>query len=226
MTQQTSQNNPQETNAAVPQTDKEINFQRQRQMYENQLAKEREEKSQMQAELQKYKQRPKDDDDEDDSDNEPYVDHKKLKKTVSQFGNQLKQETSTIVQQEVQKALAEERRQNWMKQNSDFQQVMSEETVQKFAQADPDLASTILEMPDTFERQKLVYRNIKALGLDKPVAKQPSIQEKIDANRRSPYYQPSGMGNAPYQSVGDFSEQGQKNAYEKMKELKNRLRLG
>ena len=216
-----------EQKGPVQPNDKEINFQKQRQMYEAQLAQEREQRAKTEAELQKYKQGPpRQDLDDDSDDSEPYVDHKKLKKTVNQFGQQMKQETSTIVQQEVHKALQEERRQNWLKQNPDFSNVMNSDVIQKFADADPELAQTILEMPDTFERQKLVYRNIKALGLDKPAVKQPTIQEKIDANRRSPYYQPSGVGNAPYQSVGDFSEQGQKNAYEKMKELKSRLRLG
>jgi hypothetical protein len=80
-------------------------------------------------------------------------------------------------------------------------------------------------MPEGFDRQKLVYKNIKALGLHKPAIKEPSIQEKIDANRRSPYYQPSGVANAPYSTVGDFSTAGQKNAYQKMQELKSKLRI-
>ena len=50
-------------------------------------------------------------------------------------------------------------------------------------------------------------------------------QEKIDANRKSPYYQPSGVGAAPYASAGDFSDSGQKSAYAKMQELKSRLRI-
>lgn len=163
---------------------------------------------------------------EEEDDSEPYVDHKKLKKTLSQFGQQNKQETADIVQQEVQKALSEERKQNWIKNNPDFNSVMESSTIQKFAEADPELAESILQMPDGFERQKLVYRNIKALGLDKPAPKQSSVQDKIDANRRSPFYQPSGVGSAPYHSAGDFSDNGQKNAYSKMQELKNRLRLG
>jgi hypothetical protein len=80
-------------------------------------------------------------------------------------------------------------------------------------------------MPEGFERQKLVYKNIKALGLHKPEEKAPSIQDKVDANRRSPYYQPSGVGSAPYAPVGDFSANGQKAAYEKMQELKSKLRI-
>ena len=80
-------------------------------------------------------------------------------------------------------------------------------------------------MPEGFERQKLVYKNIKALGVHKPEQKQPSIQDKVDANKRSPFYQPNGVGSAPYSSVGDFSAGGQKNAYEKMQQLKSKLRI-
>jgi len=90
---------------------------------------------------------------------------------------------------------------------------------------DPELAESILEMPEGFERQKLVYKNIKALGIHKPAMKEPSIQEKVDANRRSPYYQPSGVSTAPYSQVGDFSNTGQKQAYEKMQQLKSQLRI-
>ena len=82
-------------------------------------------------------------------------------------------------------------------------------------------------MPDTFERQKLVYKNIKALKLNQEPSAKPSVQEKIDSNRRSPFYQPSGTATAPYSGGGgDHSPQGQKTAYAKMMELKSRLRLG
>ena len=120
-------------------------------------------------------------------------------------------------------AITEERQNNWMKNNPDFQEVMSH--AEKFAQLDPELAETILEMPAGFERQKLVYKNIKALGIHKEKPRESSVQEKIDANRRSPYYQPSGVGASPYGNVGDFSPSGQKQAHDKMQELKNRLRL-
>jgi len=89
----------------------------------------------------------------------------------------------------------------------------------------PELAESILEMPESFERQKLVYKNIKALGLHQPKPKEPTIQETVDARRKGPYYQPSAVGAAPYHSAGDFSASGQKNAYDKMKELQARLRL-
>lgn len=142
---------------------------------------------------------------------------------MAKFGEQSKQQTQSDINQAVHQALKEERKQNWIKTNPDFYEVL--QNAEKFAQADPELAESILEMPEGFERQKLVYKNIKALGLHKPQVKQPSIQEKVDANRRSPYYQPSGVATAPYASVGDFSQGGQEQAYKKMQELKKQLRL-
>lgn len=203
-------------------SDKELNFRALEQKYQRQLEQERTarleaERMVQESQSKKYIQ----DDDEDDS--EPYVDHKKLQKKLNKFGEQTKQQTQTEIKQAVQQALNEERRQNWLKNNPDFYDVLQH--AEKFAEKDRELADTILEMPDTFERQKLVYKSIKALGIHKPEIKAPSIQEKVDANRRSPYYQPSGVGAAPYSAQGDFSESGQKNAYDQMKKLQKTLRI-
>lgn len=162
--------------------------------------------------------------DDDDADDEPYIDRKRLKKELGKVVQQTSTDTDTKINNAVQKALAEERRNSWMKSNPDFYEVMNH--AQKFAEKDPELAETILEMPDNFERQKLVYKNIKALGLHKKEEPKSSIQDTINKNQRSPFYQPSGIGTAPYAATADFSEVGQKNAYQKMKELQQRLRLG
>lgn len=133
-------------------------------------------------------------------------------------------DSESMVNSAVQKAIYEERQRSWLKANPDFTQVL--EHAQKLYDADPELGDTILEMPEGFERQKLVYKNIKALGLHKPAAPKETVQSKIDSNRRGAYYQPSGMGAAPYAAQSDFTPGGQKNAYEKMMELKRNLRLG
>lgn len=199
--------------------DKELNFRALEAKYERQLAQERQAREELERQIQQRVHVPADEED----DSEPYVDYKKLKREQAKLGQQIKQETQTDIQKAVQKAIADERKQNWIKNNPDFYEVLQH--ADKFAQKDPELAETILEMPEGFERQKLVYKNIKALGLHKPESKEPSIQEKVDANRRSPYYQPSGVGTSPYAGAGDFSEVGQKNAYNKMLELKRRLRI-
>lgn len=203
-------------------SDKELNFRALEAKYQRQLEQERAARIEAERLVQEATAK-KQHNEEDDDDNEPYVDKKKLNKTLAKFGEQNKQQTQNDINQAVHHALKEERKQNWIKSNPDFYEVLQH--AEKFAQQDPELAETILEMPDTFERQKLVYKNIKALGIHKPQAKQPSIQDKIDANKRSPYYQPSGVGTAPYSQVGDFSSTGQKQAYDKMKELQKQLRI-
>lgn len=212
----------------------EQNLAKQRQMYERKLEAERQEKLQWQeraaaaerAAQERAKMSPLNEDDDDDS--EPYVDKRKLKKTLTKFGEETKQQTRQEIQAAVEEALQNERRSNYLRENNDFNEVMNEDTLARFSTKHPRLAENILRMPDGFERQKLVYENIKALGLDKPEAKGPSVQDKINANRRSPYYQPSSVGAAPYDSGPsgkDYSDSEKKNAYQKMRELKDRLRI-
>ena len=206
------------------QNDKEYNFAQIR----KQLEQERLEKAQIRQELDEVKKvaqermyRPPVED--DDSDDEPYIDKKTLKKHLVKFDQSVNTNTEEVVNNAVHKALAEERKNNWLKGNPDFYEVMGH--AQSFADKDPELAETILSMPDTFERQKLVYKNIKALGMHKKEEAKPSIQETIDKNRRSPFYQPAMTGSPPYASQGDFSPAGQKNSYDQMQALKARLRI-
>lgn len=210
----------QEVHLPAATNDKELNFRQLEAKYQRQLEQERQARAELEKQLQQ-KQVVQDDDDDD----EPYVDKRKLQKHLAKFGEQTQKQTQSEIQKAVQTALNEERKQNWIKSNPDFYDVV-EKHAEQFAIQDPELAETILSMPNNFERQKLVYRNIKALGLDKPKQPEPSIQQKIDANRRSPYYQPSQMGTAPYSNASDFSPQGQKQAYDKMQQLKNAMRLG
>lgn len=203
-------------------TDKELNFRALEAKYQRQLEQERAGRLEAERRIQESQRAPEI---EDDDTSEPYVDHKKLNKKLAKFGEQTKAQTQTDINQAVQQALKEERKANWLKQNGDFYQVLSNENTQKFAEHDPELAESILEMPESFERQKLVYKNIKALGLHMPAQKQQSIQEKVDANRKSPFYQPSGVSSAPYSTAGDFTQSGQKNAYDKMQALKKQLRI-
>ncbi len=203
--------------SAQKQNDKEHNFRALEARYERKLAEERQARLELENRIKSASQ------EDDDTSDEPYVDHKKLDKKLARFGEKAKQETQNEIKQAVNSALYEERKKSWLDHNKDFFDVM--EKAEQFAQQDPHLANTILEMPEGFERQKLVYYNIKSRGLDKPQQKAPSIQEKIDANRKSPYYQPSGQASAPYASQGDFSPTGQKQAYEKLQELKRNLRI-
>ena len=202
--------------------DKELNFRALEQKFQRQLDQER--AARIEAERQKDEVLSKRQvQEEEEDDDEPYIDKKKLDKKLAKFGQQAKQDTTSEIQKAVHVALQEERKQNWIKTNGDFYDILQH--AEKLAQMDPELAETILEMPEGFERQKLVYKSIKALGLHQEKKKESGIQEKIDQNRKSPFYQPSGMNAGPYSQVGDYSETGQKQAYEKMKQLQNKLRI-
>jgi hypothetical protein len=200
--------------------DKELNFRALEAKYQRQLEQERAARLEAERVAQEAQSRKVNDDDDDD---EPYVDKRKLEKKLNKFGQQTQSEIQKSMEIAKQAAKEELKQELWLENNPDFYEVL--QNADKFANKAPKLAESILRMPEGFERQKLVYQNIKALGLDKPEQKQPSVQEKIDANRRSPYYQPSGVGSAPYAGGGDFSSAGQKNAYNKMQELKSKLRI-
>lgn len=198
-------------------SDKELNFRMLETKYEKQLQQERQGRLEAERMLQEASKRhvSHDDDDEDD---DVYVNPKKLNKTLAKYGQQAKQETHSEIQKAVGLAIQEERKQTWLKNNSDFYDVLQH--AEKFAQSDPELAETILQMPEGFERQKLVYKNIKALGIHKPPVQTQSIQDTVDSKRKGPYYQPSGVGTAPYAGQqGNFSPTGQKEAYAKMQDL-------
>lgn len=208
--------------------DKEMNFRALEAKYKRELEQERmarEQERQARIELENRMRTPQVSDDEDDSSDEPYVDHKKLNKKLSSFEKKLEEKFEKKVDERARLMLDQKDEENWLKSNSDFNEVLNEDNLMKFVNKAPAMAESIKRMPDGFEKQKLVYNAIKSMGIDKPDSKQPSMQDKINANQRSPYYQPSGVGASPYAAAGDFSPTGQKNAYNKMKELQNKLRF-
>ncbi len=177
----------------------------------------------LEKEKEQYARSAKKEDDDDYPSNEPYVDPRTLEKKLSRMEQKFEGMVDRKAEEKARSMIEEERRSSYLKENADFNSVMSGEVIQKFADKHPRVAEAILRMPDSFERQRLVYENIKALGIDKPPAPPEPIQNKIDQNKRSPYYAPSQMGTAPYAMQGDFSEAGKKNAYQKMQDLlKNR----
>lgn len=203
--------------------DKELNFRALENKHRMEMQKERERMESLQREIQEMKSMMNRNVDVEETDDDPYVDQKKLNRKLEQFGKKAQEQTQSQIQQAVQKAIQEDRRDRWLDQNKDFYDVLTH--AEKLLQTDPELAEAILQMPESFERQKLVYKNIKALGLHKEKDKGPTMQEQIDAKRRGPYYQPTGEASSPYGSSSDFSTQGKKSAYDYMKQLQSNLRL-
>jgi len=209
-------------------SDKEINFRKQEEAFLRKIEAEKQARLAAEARVQELeRQRHREPSyEEDDDDSDPYIDRRRLEKKLKSFEEKTGKQTETAIQKAVREAIAEERRQNWLKSNPDFEEVMQH--AEKLAQKDPELAETILSMPEGFERHKLVYKNIKALRLHEKEQPKPSIQETIDRNRRTPYYQPSDQGAPPYGGVSagkNYSPNEMKSSYDKMKELQRMMRL-
>lgn len=225
MSIQTGTTVPDTTTTEQPkQNDKEFNFRAQEAKYERMLAQKQAEMERITKELEEAKQSKSSHKDEDD-DAEPYVDNKRLEKKLEKFGKSTKADIQQGMEEAKRRAKEEIKREMWLEKNPDFHQVLQTHA-ERFFQRAPHLAETILDMPEGFERQKLVYQNIKELGIDQPEVKKSSIQEKVDANRRNPGYMPSGTASPPHVMAGDFSAAGKKQAYEQMQKLKENLRLG
>lgn len=223
-----AQNTTQNSQEAAQKTnDKEYNFGQMRQQLE------REKQARLQAEQEKLELQKQlqsrssiKEQLEDDDDDEPYVDPKKLERKLAAFEKKLEPKIDQLAEKKARMLVDQERQQSWLRANPDFYDVMQH--AQTFAERDPELAETILTMPEGFERQKLVYKNIKALGIHKKEEPKTNIQDKIEQNRRSPYYQPSGFATPGYGVMNggkDYSPADGQNAYKKMQELKSKLRL-
>src|SRR5580700_128383 len=128
---------------------KEVNFRKQQQMYERMLAEKEARVKELEQAAQQRQQQSKHDDDDDDD--EPYVDKRKLAKTLSKHEERVKQDTQSEIQRAVSHALLEEKRKQYLDKNPDFYDVI-EKGAEKLAQQNPELAETILKMPDQFER--------------------------------------------------------------------------
>lgn len=209
----------QETNQEVIQNSKEDNLRKQREHYERIIAEKEKALQEAQSKASTFSQKQVEEEDDD----EPYVDQKRLKYHLSKFEQDMDKKIDQKAEMKAKMILEEEKRQAYLKERPDFNQVMSEEVLNRFETEHSEVARRILRMPEGFDRQALVYETVKSMGLHQPKAKEPTVQDKINSNRRSPYYQPSGVGASPYSQVGDFSEAGQKNAYSHLQQLKKRL---
>lgn len=218
-----AQEKPPETQA---QTEQQLNFARLRQEKERfaQLAEqEKQARLQLEERLRQFEQSKsrQEDPDDDEEDSEPYVDRKKLNKVLSKWEQKFDQK----VEEKVAKRLEDERKKDYLirlkSEYKDFDEVLNAETAEKFSQDHPGLAKNILDLPDEYQRTKMAYETMKSLGVHKKPEAKP-IQDKINENQRQLYFRPSTVSGPGTNSV-DFSVQGQKAAFDKMKQLQARV---
>ena len=208
---------------------KEINFKKQTEYYEGVLQEERRKRLELEQALKSMSPKTQPEAQEEDDDDEPYVDRKKLDKTLNRFASKNREETRSEIQRAVSDALSAERQNSWIKTHPDFYEVMQH--AQAFADKNPDLAEDYLDLEAAdFKKQKMVYNNIKAMGLHKKPEEKPSIQDQIKDNKKGYFYAPSGQGTPPYQPFiaggKEYSQEEQKAAFHRMRQLQEKLRVG
>lgn len=166
-----------------------------------------------------------------DDDGEPYVDKKRLQKEMGKLKDSLETEIDKKAEEKARALIAEERKKDFFKNNKDFHEIMQQDEIQKFISEQPGLAEDLEMMPDSFERQKVVYRMIKTLKEAKPAQVSTPAQPKsplaaaFDSRKAAMAYQPGGSSGGPFQSLGDFSQGGMKNAYDRFKSLQKTVHL-
>lgn len=167
----------------------------------------------------------------DEDDGEPYVDKKRLNREMSKLKESMGAEIDRKAEEKARSLMAEEKKKDFFKNNKDFNEIMQQDEIQRFIAEQPGLAEDLETMPDNFERQKVVYRMIKTLKEAKPVqgaaptAPKSPLAQAFDARKSAMAYQPGGSSGGPFQSIGDFSQQGQKNAFDRFRALQKTVHL-
>ena len=205
--------------AAPAKKDKEYNFEQLRKQLEaERKAREEAEERAKQYELSKSSN------DEDEDEDDPYIDRRYFSKKIKELESSWEKKMDEKAHARAAALLEQEKEKSYLKEHPDFNDIMNEEVLSKFQEEHPILAESYLRMPEGFQRQKMVYETVKALNIKKE--KERTMQDQINQRNKGAYYQPSSMASGSYAAQGDFSPQGRKAAYDKMQELKKRLRLG
>lgn len=165
----------------------------------------------------------------DDDGDEPYIDQKTLARKMSAWEKDLEQRFEKKAEEKARELLAQDKRNEFLKRNPDFENILAPENLDKYSKDNPEEAEvwTQLRTENNFERQKLLYYQLKKQEALKKMGEVSSMQKKVDENRKNPYYIPSGSGTPPQASFGgNFDKTAQKNSYDLMQSLKQRVAGG
>lgn len=161
---------------------------------------------------------------------EPYLDHNRFRKEMAKFSQTMEAKIDQRAEEKARKLIEEEKRHEYLKKNRDFNEVMDKENLMKVIEEYPEVAEEFNGLPADFQRQKALYATIKALKKN-PAPEAPksapksSLEQAMLERKAQNAYQPGGSSGGPFQSMGDFSEGGMKNAYNKFKSLQKTVNL-
>lgn len=163
-------------------------------------------------------------------DDEPYVDASRLQREMTSLKESLSKEIDKKAEEKARLLLMQERQSDYINQNKDFYDVLQENEIKDFVAKYPNLAAPLARMPDGFEKQQLAYELMKTVKTVKPANPEPPVQKSMlaqafEQRKAAMAYQPGGSSGGAFQSMGDFSPGGMKQAYDRFKSLQKTVNL-
>lgn len=157
---------------------------------------------------------------------EDYIDKQTYKKIREKDREAYRKEADRLVEEKLkkieqekeQKRHEEEQKNSTPKlrsQFSDYDEVMNEDNIIRLEQDNPTFLNAVLTIQDEYKRKYATYDYLKKAGYVAP--KEPSIKEKVEENRRNPYYFEPGSGTPIAVDFDVKSPQARQQAYEKLK---------
>ena len=205
-------------------SDKDQNFanlRRQKDRAEQMIESERAERLRLQEELNELKSARQVPQEQDIESDDPYIDKRTLDKILAREREVYRKEADQLARS----ALEEQKKKEFMPrlqaEYSDFNEVFTDQNLEKLQEINPIAAGKILKMTDPYEQRERAYELIKANGIHKKAAPQKSGQELVDQNKGKIFYTPNTASSGGA-TMGDFSESGRKQSYGQMKELMKR----
>lgn len=200
-------------------SDKELNFRR----LEEARERDREERLKAQFERDALKQqldailqasKPKEPDILDGLEQDSYVDVAKFRavqeKQRSIVLKEAEERARQAARDEFEQLNKKDYRRRLQSEFSDYNQVVTDESIKRFAEENPILADTLVQyVPDQFEQGKRIYLELKKSKAALQTEVKPSVQDKVTANQTNPFYH-QGMSGATGTdidfNVGDRSQ--------------------
>lgn len=107
----------------------------------------------------------------------------------------LKKEAEEFADRRIEQKLKERDEANYLgrlkSEYRDYDDVMTDETVAKLTESNPQFVQAVMQIPDEYARRKVVYELLKR---EKPKGEEPSIKSKVEENAKNPFYIAPGTG--------------------------------
>lgn len=161
----------------------------------------------------------------DDIPDDDYLDKRNVKKLIEKERVKARE----IAQEEARKQWAEQDKQNFhsklQKKFSDFDEVVTPETLELLEEHDPELAQSIVELQDPYKMGYQSYKFIKSLGLSGQVPdarRAKEVEKKLEQNKKT-VTSPLAYDKRPMAKAFEMTDHTKKELYAEMMKYASQL---